>query len=146
MEKGSKERYLRKIPAVDKVLSWSKIKVLLSNYPRPIVLKSIKEILDEERKAALSLSSFPESEPDFNLLEKKIGKKVLQLGEYSLKRVVNATGVILHTNLGRSPLPEEAIKRLEIAGGSYSNLEFDLNKGIRGSRYSHVESLSYFRC
>ena len=63
------------------------------------------------------------------------------LYRYSLRRVVNATGVILHTNLGRAPLCPEALQRIVEVGRGYSNLEFDLAKGERGQRYDHVSSL-----
>jgi L-seryl-tRNA(Ser) seleniumtransferase len=63
------------------------------------------------------------------------------LGAYTLQTVINATGIIIHTNLGRSILPEEAVDRLQALCRSYSNLEYDLQKGRRGSRYVHAESI-----
>jgi L-seryl-tRNA(Ser) seleniumtransferase len=63
------------------------------------------------------------------------------LGAYRLKRVINATGVILHTNLGRSPLCREALERIVEVARGYSNLEYDLEKGARGLRYDHVRQL-----
>jgi len=70
-----------------------------------------------------------------------VEKSIKGLYRYSLKRVVNATGVILHTNLGRAPLCPEALERIMEVGKAYSNLEFDLAKGERGQRYDHVSSL-----
>jgi L-seryl-tRNA(Ser) seleniumtransferase len=71
----------------------------------------------------------------------KVERLIKGLYRYSLRRVVNATGVILHTNLGRAPLCPEALQRIMEVGKGYSNLEFDLAKGERGQRYDHVSQL-----
>jgi L-seryl-tRNA(Ser) seleniumtransferase len=82
-----------------------------------------------------------ESCPDAEAVAKEVEKSIRELYRYSLRRVVNATGVILHTNLGRAPLCPEALQRIVEVGKGYSNLEFDLVRGERGQRYDHVRSL-----
>src|SRR5205823_1836996 len=70
-----------------------------------------------------------------------IGERILRASRPTLVRVINATGVILHTNLGRAPLSDEALHALREAAVGYSNLEYDLDAGERGSRYTHAEEL-----
>ena len=95
-----------------------------------------------ERKNCQCEKKIPaESCPDAATVAQEVEKSIKGLYRYSLRRVVNATGVILHTNLGRTPLCPEALQRIVEVGRSYSNLEFDLAKGERGQRYDHVSSL-----
>ena len=74
-------------------------------------------------------------------LHEAVSRQLRRALEFSLKRVINATGVVLHTNLGRAPLPESALKRISEVAGRYSNLEFDISAGERGKRDVHVERL-----
>ena len=131
---------LKNIPKVDKVLEWPGVKKLLGEYPRPVLLKAVREILaairsETLRKEANALSFAEES------VTARISGYLATTGAASLKRVVNGTGVVIHTNLGRSPLPESVRQSLCATAFGYSNLEFDLEKGVRGSRYAHVERL-----
>jgi len=132
---------LRKLPAVDQVLKWPEIKRALGSYPRKLVLKAIREILDERRKQILDAPDTSEAKTHADDILPDILKRLEKLSEFTLIPLVNATGIIVHTNLGRSLLAEEALERLELISSSYSNLEYDLEAGQRGSRYVHAESI-----
>ena len=98
----------------------------------------IRELLAEKRKKILS-----GHEPDLDLpsLWREVEMKLENKEAYHLRRVINGTGVVIHTNLGRSLLAEQALEQIQTTARFYSNLEFDLEAGQRGSRYSHVEDL-----
>ncbi|MCE5312628.1 MAG: L-seryl-tRNA(Sec) selenium transferase [Nitrospiraceae bacterium] len=133
----SKKSILSSLPSVDEILKSVKGIHWLKSFPRKKVLQAIREIIDETRQAILDglHSEVPEH------FESHIEERIKKLSDFSLKRVINATGVVIHTNLGRSVLSEEVLERAaEIASG-YSNLEYDLDTGKRGKRYSHVQSL-----
>ena len=113
-------------------------------HSRPLVVDSIRKVLNEKRQAILQ-DGEEKAEAAVNLTPEKwsaaIEEEVTASLRPSLQPVINATGVVLHTNLGRAPLFEGALQTLmEIAGG-YSNLELHLETGERGSRYEHVEDL-----
>ncbi|RNC68012.1 MAG: L-seryl-tRNA(Sec) selenium transferase [Desulfuromonadales bacterium] len=129
-----------RIPKVDKILAWHGVRVLLARHPRPIVLAAIRATLDGLRAAARA-GSLREEELEEALVVGCVEGEVARATALSLRRVVNGTGVVIHTNLGRSPLAERVRTQLEEIAFGYSNLEFDLEKGERGSRYSHVERL-----
>ena len=131
---------LKNIPKVDKVLAWPGVCRLLGEYPRPVLLQAVREVLAAIRKETLR------NEPDISSLSeetitRRISGHLAATGAASLRRVVNGTGVVIHTNLGRSPLPESVREMLCSIAFGYSNLEFDLEKGVRGTRYAHVERL-----
>ena len=135
---------LRKLPSVDEILKESRIKQLLETFPRVLVLDAVRTVLDRTRNAILQAQTSP------NLNEQNLSLPVIlsqaeavlkDLAEPSLQRVINATGVIVHTNLGRSVLSETAIKRVAEAAAGYSNLEYDLAAGERGKRHVHVEGI-----
>ena len=144
MNNKNKQNYLRQIPAVDEILNWPKILKLSKTQPHWIILKAIRNILENKRKEFLKNPSLSKNE-GFNLSMDKIisgvEKEIKKLAQPNLRRVINATGIILHTNIGRAILSSEALNNLIEIGNSYSNLEFDLEKGERGSRYTHVEKL-----
>jgi L-seryl-tRNA(Ser) seleniumtransferase len=142
VKKENKSSLFREIPAVDHLLGSPRIKEGLSNTPRALVLRSIHEVLDEMR-LRIAGASGEDDLPDlsFNAVVDRIIERVSSLSEPSLKHVINATGVIVHTNLGRSPLSRRVISRLGELVGGYSNLEYDLDAGTRGSRYVHVEDI-----
>lgn len=129
---------------MDEILHRTPIQSLLKIHSRPVVVESIRKVLGEKRRtilqgaeeeAAAAGSLTPDQWTD------AVEEAVAATLRPSLRPVINATGVVLHTNLGRAPLSEEALRNLvEIAGG-YSNLEFNLETGERGSRYEHVEEL-----
>ena len=129
---------LRKIPKVDDLLEEERVKGLLRLFPRRVVLEGIRRALDRLREGIQggALTAVERA----SLLD-RVAAEVKGLGSPNLRRVINATGVVLHTNLGRAPLSEAALQRLKEVGGRYSNLEYDLSKGRRGLRYVHVEDL-----
>ncbi|MFQ5848293.1 MAG: L-seryl-tRNA(Sec) selenium transferase [Candidatus Methylomirabilales bacterium] len=134
---------LRQIPSVDEVLQEPGLKRLLEACPRWVVVEAVRETLEMHRQRLLArLREGTEvSAPDLSGLLGQVSLMVLHRARPSLRRVINATGVILHTNLGRAPLSTEAQARLQEVAGHYSTLEFDLHQGTRGSRQVHTEGL-----
>ncbi len=127
-----------KIPKVDQLLDNDKIKKLLEKNSKNLVMECIHEELNHVR----NMISKKENE-DLILkyienLSSNIEKKLNYKKEFKLKKVINATGVVIHTNLGRSALNEEIFNNVKNVSIGYSNLEYDLEKGTRGSRYSHL--------
>ncbi|MCK4488407.1 MAG: L-seryl-tRNA(Sec) selenium transferase [Desulfobacterales bacterium] len=133
---------LRKLPGVDHVLElWDRTQPV-KDVPRAVLVRSIRTTLDRLRTRILAGDELPD-ETVFgdNLLIHLAAQAVNKSMEFNLKRVVNATGVVVHTNLGRSLLPESVARHVAEISSRYSNLEFDLEKGARGSRYSCVEEI-----
>lgn len=135
-----RQELLANLPKVDEVLNDHRINYFLNDTPRGVVLEAIKEVIDRRRQEILESwehMSVMDAAPFFDTIKEEINKKQKR----SLRRVVNATGVVLHTNLGRAGLSDNACNKLiEIAQG-YSNLEYDIKKGSRGSRHSHIEKI-----
>ena len=131
---------LRQIPGVDATLQMDAVQNALSLHPRKLVLDAVREVLDETRKLILqSPGSFSAIDPEE--LARSIAQRADRLAAFTLRPVVNATGIVIHTNLGRSILPEDAIARLLTVCGGYNNLEYDLELGERGSRHDHAEAI-----
>lgn len=131
------ERF-RKIPSVSEILTLVSEMEWTSEYPREQVVRAIREELSEIRERLRSKDSTIPEPVEF--LE-SIRRRVKEVHRTSLIPVINATGIIVHTNLGRAPLAQEAIERLSIVGAEYTNLEFDLQEGRRGSREKHIENV-----
>jgi L-seryl-tRNA(Ser) seleniumtransferase len=140
---SDKNKLLRNIPAVDEIMKNQEVIELFEEFPREMVLNAVKMILDERRKKILNSGSSDQTNPDRVKMVNKdeIIQKIDLMKELSLKRVINATGIIIHTNIGRAPLSEEAVNAVIEAAKYYSNLEFDISTGKRGKRYTHVKSL-----
>lgn len=138
-----KNKLLRNIPAVDEIMKNQEVIELFEEFPREMVLNAVKLILDEKRKKILNpgLSDQINLDGVKRVNKQEIIQKIDLMKEYSLKRVINATGIIVHTNIGRAPLSEEAVNAVIEAAKYYSNLEFDISTGKRGKRYTHVKSL-----
>lgn len=138
-----KKALFAQLPKVDELLESAEIKKLLEDVSRPVVVDSIRESIDQVRKNIVALT--PEEAADFNVNKQSIIQSVLELScakeAFHLRRVVNATGVVLHTNLGRSLIAKELNDHLGDIASHYSTLEFDTDNGKRGSRYSHVEDI-----
>lgn len=132
------QELLSTLPSVDEVLKSDQGRGWLERYPRRYVLKAIREVLDTRRKEILSgtikETSLEEMLPDISLV-------IDRLSSMSLRPVINATGVVIHTNLGRSVLSKKIMDNVVKVATSYSNLEYDLNEGRRGKRYSHIKRL-----
>ncbi|MCM0081097.1 L-seryl-tRNA(Sec) selenium transferase [Geomonas sp. Red32] len=131
---------MKLIPKVDRVLEWEGVRALALRYPRALLLKTIRAVLDRLREDARHSSLAPEVFAEASIVS-LVGRELADLSAPSLRRVINCTGVVVHTNLGRSLLPQSAKKALETMAFSYSNLEYDLKAGSRGSRHSHIEAL-----
>ncbi|MBE3109915.1 MAG: L-seryl-tRNA(Sec) selenium transferase, partial [Acidobacteria bacterium] len=127
----------RQLPSVDRLLNDERVRRFAEGYVAEIVVEMAREQLEEARKAiAAGLPS-----PRFEDVASALVERLSSLASPSLRRVINATGVIIHTNLGRAPLSAEAVAAMSAATAGYSNLEFDLRDGERSSRHVHVESL-----
>jgi L-seryl-tRNA(Ser) seleniumtransferase len=127
---------------VDEILSRLEITDLLKSYPRTVVVEAVRKALGGLREELLSQkesSEFEESLLSFERLFPLFQKEIDLQVQPRLRRVINATGVVIHTNLGRSPLHSSALQHIIDISKTYSNLEYDLDSGERGSRYSHVE-------
>jgi L-seryl-tRNA(Ser) seleniumtransferase len=137
-----KTEWFKKIPAVDRLLGSPSILEAASKYPRGLLLSAIHRVLDEIRHQIKTGEGL--EDPSLLGLE-HVSKKVLSTLEWldrpSLRPVINATGIVVHTNLGRSILAERVLEKFRSIAGGYSNLEYDLDRGERGSRYVHVESI-----
>jgi L-seryl-tRNA(Ser) seleniumtransferase len=137
-----KKEWLKKIPSVDRLLSTPLLSRLPSRYPRALVLKAIHQVLEEIRREIKVHEGFEDpSGLGVETLSQRIVDKVEFLDRPSLRPVINATGVVVHTNLGRSCLAERVLQNFRPLAGGYSNLEFDLSRGERGSRYVHAEGI-----
>ncbi len=134
----ARQNLLRAIPQVDEVLQW-----LSSDTGAPVILikQAVREELENLRQAILAGKKIGKTDLTKKKLVGQIHKRVQAKSGPNFKRVINATGVVIHTNLGRSILPDSAREALIVAGTRYSNLEFDLATGKRGSRYTLVEQL-----
>jgi len=126
----------RALPSVDRLLAHERLRSL-GEGERPVVTEIVRQALETARAAVTQGRPAP--------TEDQLVESVLGLAEAvfrpSLRPLVNATGVIIHTNLGRAPLSEEAVAAMAAVAAGYSNLEFDLDAGARGSRFAHLESV-----
>jgi len=137
-----RQQLLRKIPSVDDILSRPEMMDLLKIHARHVVVEAVRKGLGRLREEILHREELPELGDDlfetlYPLFQKEIDLQV----QPRLRRVINATGVVIHTNLGRAPLHPSAIEHLIQVSKAYSNLEYDLDRGERGSRYTHVEEI-----
>ena len=128
---------LRDLPAVEKLLRRELAARMIDSYGRPLTLDAVREQLESARQAVRNGEVPPG--PDAILEE---AKRILEVWlEPSLQPVINASGVILHTNLGRAPLSGNARRAMEVVAAEYGTLEYDLKKGKRGKRDVHCEGL-----
>jgi L-seryl-tRNA(Ser) seleniumtransferase len=134
--------YFRKLPSVDEVLRSPEAQLWMTQSSRAVVTAAVREVLATTRQAILQAADEAVLDTLPLLLPAILQQVQVRLQEqqmYHLRRLINATGVIVHTNLGRSLLAPSAVANLQEVAESYSNLEYDLQQGERGSRYSHVE-------
>ncbi|MBI5353178.1 MAG: L-seryl-tRNA(Sec) selenium transferase [Chloroflexi bacterium] len=130
---------LRELPSVGQLLRTQTAAELIARYGRPLTLTAIRFTLDETR-ARFKLDPQP-ALPSIDMILAQADSTLSAWTKPTLVPVINATGVILHTNLGRAPLSEATIHAMDIVSRGYSNLEYDLEKGVRGSRLLHAESV-----
>lgn len=130
---------MKEIPKVDRILGWPEISALLVKHPRTEVLVAVRTVLELLREHVRNNGDAASLEP--SRISDQIFSRLASRSRPSLQAVVNGTGVVVHTNLGRSPLADAAEDAIHTVSAGYSNLEFDLEAGERGTRYAHVEGL-----
>jgi len=133
---NEKQKLLSQLPSVDEILKSGEGMKWLETYPRRYVLNAIRHALDARRREILAGLATGLS---VELMAAEIRRNIEKLSSYSLIPLVNATGVVIHTNLGRSVLSEKALENIRRVSGSYSNLEYDIGMGKRGKRYTHIK-------
>ena len=131
-------RQLSEIPSVDEVLRSDGLSELIRIHSRTLVTKAVRYILEEMRQGLIDGQNLDVS--IFNI-ETKVRSYIVEMLKPSLKKVVNASGTILHTNLGRAILCDRAIEAIKLAAANPVNIEFNLKEGNRGERDSHVEDI-----
>ncbi|TAK32819.1 MAG: L-seryl-tRNA(Sec) selenium transferase [Chloroflexota bacterium] len=131
-----KRELLRQLPSVDKLLLDARVQFLIDRYSHAAVVGIVRGELEAARGEILAGSDVPSQE----CLTDRVERRVRGSWEPSPRHVINATGVILHTNLGRAPLSRDAVAAMQAVGG-YVNLEFDLATGARGSRHEHLNGV-----
>ena len=124
----------RQIPAVSKILD----ALGHSNLPRPFVVEIIRRKLSQIRASSVA--------PEFESIVADLRRSLDEFRASRLQSVINGTGIVIHTNFGRAPLPSEAVEAMNEIAAAYSNLEYDLAKGERGGRGSYVESALALLC
>ncbi|HQN68019.1 MAG TPA: L-seryl-tRNA(Sec) selenium transferase [Smithellaceae bacterium] len=134
---------LKGLPKIDDVIGLLEKNGIYAKASKDIVREACRQVVQNLRDQILSAAdkTLPSVSPDAASAARSVEEIVAGLHRFKLKRLVNATGVILHTNLGRAPLCSEAVDRIVEVGRGYSNLEFDLIRGERGLRYDHVGGL-----
>jgi L-seryl-tRNA(Ser) seleniumtransferase len=129
---------LRELPKVDDLLKRDDLAALTASYPRVLVIDAVREAVEAVRASLLAGS---DAAVDADAIAADAAERVAAAARPSLRRVINATGIVLHTNLGRAPLAPAAMEAVVEAAAGYSTLEYDTASGERGSRHAHVEAL-----
>src|SRR5213595_3354643 len=145
MEAGSKRtisaeqaELLRQIPSIDELLAQPRLAALSKRVDRNLVVEVARAVLADLRTRIAGDSNWTALGLNASTVEELISTEVERILSRSLQPVINATGVILHTNLGRAPLPETAVDEFRRTATQYSNLEYDLEAGARGKRDVHT--------
>jgi len=127
----------RQLPSVDRLLSDEHVRRFADTYAPQIVVEMAREGLAEARAAIAA----GQPSPSYDEIVFSLTDRLATIVAPSLRRAINATGVVIHTNLGRAPLSTEAVAAMSAVSSGYSNLEFDLGEGERSNRHVHVKSL-----
>ncbi|MGI5982508.1 MAG: L-seryl-tRNA(Sec) selenium transferase [Sakamotonia sp.] len=135
----NRQLLLRGLPKIDELLLDEQLVFFMESTPRSVVVDAAREIIDELRREILSGER--EDAPEKDELIAEICDRITGKKKRNLRTLINATGVVLHTNLGRSNLCRAAVESVTAVADSYSNLEYDLKKGARGLRHDHVEKI-----
>jgi L-seryl-tRNA(Ser) seleniumtransferase len=128
---------LRAIPSVDRLLHTNQADKLISEFGRPLTLESIRIVLAAYREEVFTCGSVLGEDIILN----RVAQRLVEWSQIKLTPVINATGVVLHTNLGRAPLSSSTVQAIQSVAQSYSNLEYNLDEGERGSRMAYAEKL-----
>lgn len=137
----NKNLLYRMIPKVDILLEYEEIQEVIEKYGKETVMEAVRSETDKLRKYIQEASDESEAVIRIESLSDSIVKAVEKMHTPNMRPVINGTGTILHTNLGRAPIGEEHMKRIAKIATGYSNLEYNLEAGRRGERYSHFEKL-----
>lgn len=132
---------LRQIPSVDELLTQPRLTALLQRVDRDVIVEIARTVLADIRARITGAGPAEVIALDSSALEERVASMVERMLASSLEPVINATGVILHTNLGRAPLSAAAVEEIRHSATSYSNLEYDLEAGARGKRDVHIAQL-----
>lgn len=132
---------LRQIPSVDELLTQPRLTALLQRVDRDVIVEIARTVLADIRARITGAGPAEVIALDSSALEERVAFMVERMLASSLEPVINATGVILHTNLGRAPLSAAAVEEIRHSATSYSNLEYDLEAGARGKRDVHIAQL-----
>ncbi|MBE6026042.1 MAG: L-seryl-tRNA(Sec) selenium transferase [Clostridiales bacterium] len=136
-----KKELLRSLPKIDEVLMDERISALMERIPRETVVDAVRDSVETIRADILAGKITEPSEMKLDTIIDRINHTANKMDIKSLRPVINATGVVLHTNLGRANLSEKALAQVISVANNYSTLEYDPEKGVRGSRHSHVENM-----
>jgi L-seryl-tRNA(Ser) seleniumtransferase len=131
------EEELRKLPSVDRLLQEEHVAGLVARWGHDVTVVAVREALDAARQAIRDGKPCPPEEDLAHAASERLSAQL----QPTLRPVINATGVIVHTNLGRAPLSADARSAMDAVALGYSNLEYNLEAGQRGSRYVHAEEL-----
>lgn len=137
----NKNLLYRRIPKVDVLLEDEKIRELTEQYSYDTVLEAVREELDKLRALIGTCEDEAEGIREIEQLSVRIQEAVKAMHTPNMRTVINGTGTILHTNLGRAPIGERHMRHIADIAMNYSNLEYNLEAGARGERYSHFEKL-----
>ena len=133
----NEQEELRKLPSVDRILQEEPVAALISRRGHDLVVEAARETLEEARLAIHNGQPCPAK----GTLTRNVQERLESRLRPTLQPAINATGVIVHTNMGRAPLSAEARAAMDAVALGYSNLEYDLDAGQRGSRYVHAEEI-----
>lgn len=135
---NEKQKMLSHLPSVDEILKHEQCIAWLHTYPRRYVLQAVRQGIDAKRKEIIE--GFAADLSD-EVMMADIARNLEKLASLSLQPLINATGVVIHTNLGRSTLSARALENIRRVSESYSNLEYDIAQGKRGKRYTHIKRI-----
>src|SRR5690625_2575027 len=138
----TKQHVLRTLPSVDRC-----VEVYIARHcvtiPEPILVDLTRQTVDAVRQHVLADDEFVPKQSLLDICVQRLHEAVSAFEQTMFRRIINGTGVILHTNLGRAPLAKEALQAAQAVSAGYSNLEYQLQEGVRGSRYDHCDHILY---
>ena len=135
-------KLLRKLPKIDELLQDAKVQEVSAGMLREQVVDVVRTVVEKKRRAVLTAKEpLDESFVSFDTVVEEVTFAVSYSNVKSLRRVINGTGVVLHTNLGRAKLSRSAMDAVAEVADKYSTLEYDPEKGSRGSRHTHIENI-----
>lgn len=128
----------KRIPKIDELIELKDVKESLEIHPRKFVLDILRNILNDYRE---KITNGVYVDITFESILNIFNSEISNSSKNNIRKVINATGVVIHTNLGRSKMCKDAVKHIIEVAENYSNLEYNLEEGSRGSRYSHIEDI-----